>query len=66
MLIEHAALRHQWHPVAESTDLAADEETPIGVRLLGEDYVLWRSPDGAVVAAPDRCPIASRRSASAP
>jgi len=26
------------------------------VRLLADDYVLWRGPDGSVVAAPDQCP----------
>ena len=24
--------------------------------LLGRDYVVWRTPDGSVAAAPDRCP----------
>jgi len=56
MLIEHEALRHQWHAVAESAVLgAAGAETPRGVRLLGDDYVVWRGPDGDIVAAPDRC-----------
>lgn len=56
MLIEHEALRHHWHPVAESTDLGIPgDETPVGVTLLGEEYVVWRGPDGRVVAAPDRC-----------
>jgi phenylpropionate dioxygenase-like ring-hydroxylating dioxygenase large terminal subunit len=53
MLIEQDALRHQWYVVAESTDVAG---APVAVRLLGESLVLWRSADGAVVAAPDRCP----------
>jgi phenylpropionate dioxygenase-like ring-hydroxylating dioxygenase large terminal subunit len=58
VLIEHEALRHQWHPVAESTDVETGDDAParpIGVRLLGTDVVVWRGPDGAVVAAPDRC-----------
>ena len=58
MLIEREALRRQWHPIAESADVDAGEAAtaqPIGVRLLGTDYVVWRGPDGAVVAAPDRC-----------
>ena len=29
---------------------------PHAVRLLGDDVVIWRGPDGALVAAPDRCP----------
>lgn len=53
MLQEYEALRGQWHVVAESADLAAG---PLAVKLLGEHYVLWRSADGNVVAAPDRCP----------
>ena len=57
MLIEHEALRHHWHAVAESTDLGMPgAEAPLGVRLLGADYVVWRAPDGQIVAAPDRCP----------
>lgn len=50
----HEPLRHAWHVVAESADVAADR--PLGVRLLGESLVVWRSPDGGLVAAPDRCP----------
>ena len=59
MLIEHDELRHHWYVVAEARDLAvADAGTsrPLGVRLLGVDYVVWRSPAGELVAAPDRCP----------
>ena len=54
MLIEHDGLRHQWYVVAEACDVDAD--APVGVRLLGVDYVIWRSPAGELVAAPDRCP----------
>lgn len=46
-------LRQAWHPVAESTDIATD---PAAVELLGERLVVWRGPDGVLVAAPDRCP----------
>ena len=59
MLIEHDELRHYWHVVAEAGefDAARTEATaPIGVRLLGADYVVWRSSTGELVAAPDRCP----------
>ncbi len=45
-------LGHQWFGVASS---AATQEEPVAVRLLGNDLVLWRSPNGTVVAAPDRC-----------
>lgn len=49
----HPALRRYWHAVARSLDLA---ENPVGIRLLNEDVVVWRGPDGAAVAAFDRCP----------
>jgi phenylpropionate dioxygenase-like ring-hydroxylating dioxygenase large terminal subunit len=41
------------HPVADVAALAAG---PVPVRLLGEDWVLWRGPAGQPMAAPDRCP----------
>ena len=53
MLIEHEALHHHWHVVAEGVDVAG---APVAVRLLGKDLVIWRSASGEVVAAPDRCP----------
>jgi phenylpropionate dioxygenase-like ring-hydroxylating dioxygenase large terminal subunit len=53
MLVENPALRDQWYVVTESADVA---DAPVGVRLLGADYVLYRSADGHLVAAPDRCP----------
>jgi phenylpropionate dioxygenase-like ring-hydroxylating dioxygenase large terminal subunit len=52
-LVESAALRGYWYVVAESSDIS---EAPLAVRLLGDDVVLWRGPDGVLVAAPDRCP----------
>jgi nitrite reductase/ring-hydroxylating ferredoxin subunit len=45
-------LGRQWLPVASSADI---QDGPIGVRLLARDLVLWRSPSGAVVAAPNLC-----------
>ena len=53
MLVDAPALRGYWYVVAESDDIAA---TPHAVRLLGQDVVVWRGPDGGLVAAPDRCP----------
>ena len=55
MLIERDQLRHHWYVVAEVDDLVGGE-VPLAVRLLGVDYVVWRSPNGHLVAAPDRCP----------
>ncbi len=56
--VNRAALRDCWYPVAEAADLlrAAAEERPLGVRLLGENFVVWPDGNGAVLAAPDRCP----------
>src|SRR5687767_7540818 len=53
MLAEYEGLRSQWHAVAESVDV---DRAPVAVRLLGASYVVWRGPDRAIVAAPDRCP----------
>lgn len=54
----HNALKNCWYPVAESSDVdrAAADGTSTSVRLLTEDFVIWRAADGALVAAPDRCP----------
>ena len=52
-LTDNTHLADQWHVVCEGADLA---DGPVGVTLLGRDYVVWRSPGGEVVAAPDRCP----------
>ncbi len=53
MLIEHLALQDQWYVVAEAVDCDAG---PCAVTLLGAAYVIWRTPSGEIVAAPDRCP----------
>lgn len=53
LFVEHEALRHQWYVVAESVDVT---DAPLAVRLLGADYVVWRTGGGELVAAPDRCP----------
>jgi phenylpropionate dioxygenase-like ring-hydroxylating dioxygenase large terminal subunit len=53
MLIEHEVLQRHWYVVAESTDLS---DGPVRATLLGRNFVVWRTPDRNVVAAPDRCP----------
>jgi phenylpropionate dioxygenase-like ring-hydroxylating dioxygenase large terminal subunit len=45
-------LRRCWHPVARTVEVS---EQPMGVSLLGERWVLYRS-GGAPVAFLDRCP----------
>jgi phenylpropionate dioxygenase-like ring-hydroxylating dioxygenase large terminal subunit len=49
----HPALRRYWHPVVRAADLG---DGPLGVELLQSATVLWRSGDGQVHAALDRCP----------
>ena len=41
------------HPVLDASALG---EAPVGVRLLADDFVLWRDAAGVPRAAPDRCP----------
>jgi phenylpropionate dioxygenase-like ring-hydroxylating dioxygenase large terminal subunit len=53
VITDAPALRAYWHVVAESDAVSG---APLGVRLLGTDVVVWRGPDGHLVAAPDRCP----------
>ncbi len=53
ILCSSAAIRNSWHPVARSVEVA---DTPVAITLLGRAVVLWRTPSGSVVAAPDRCP----------
>ncbi|MEM7274058.1 MAG: aromatic ring-hydroxylating dioxygenase subunit alpha [Actinomycetota bacterium] len=50
--VHRHALRRCWFPVCESPDVA---DSPVAVRLLGHDLVLWRTASGIGVA-PDRCP----------
>ena len=50
---DNPALADSWYAVARSGDVAPG---PLGVRVLGRGYVLWRDPDGVVTASADRCP----------
>lgn len=50
---DHPALRGYWHVVARASDVPSG---PLRRTLLGVDLVVWRTPDGSVAAAPDRCP----------
>ena len=53
ILCSSAAVVNSWHPVARSVEVAA---APAAITLLNRTVVLWRTPSGAVLAAPDRCP----------
>jgi 5,5'-dehydrodivanillate O-demethylase len=46
-------LRRYWHPVGLSADL---KDTPKLVKLLGEELVLFRKPDGSCGLLDSRCP----------
>ena len=48
----HPALRRYWHVVARSGAVTTE---PVGVRLLGENLVVWRAADGGIGALADRC-----------
>lgn len=48
-------LRAYWHPVARSARVIA-EDAPIRVRLLGENFVLFRSTDGQLGFFDEACP----------
>jgi phenylpropionate dioxygenase-like ring-hydroxylating dioxygenase large terminal subunit len=47
------ALRDQWYVVADASDVA---DAPVAVGLLGDRFVVWRTVDGELSAAADRCP----------
>jgi phenylpropionate dioxygenase-like ring-hydroxylating dioxygenase large terminal subunit len=49
----HPVLRGYWYAVAQSSDVAPG---PLAVTVLGEPLVLWRTAEGALMAAQDRCP----------
>jgi phenylpropionate dioxygenase-like ring-hydroxylating dioxygenase large terminal subunit len=50
---DNDALRNNWFVVALVTDIG---EQPRAISLLGDRFVIWRSADGELVAAEDRCP----------
>ena len=58
LVSEIPALREYWYPVAYSSELG---DRPKGVRLLSDDYVVWRGADGRLGAAVDECPHRAAR-----
>ena len=52
--VDRAELQNAWFPVLESDDIGSDVVSK--ARLLNVDYALWRTADGVLHAAPDRCP----------
>lgn len=53
VLCDSTAVGSSWHAVARSVEVA---DRPVAITLLGRSVVLWRTPSGTAVAAPDRCP----------
>lgn len=53
LFADRESLRNAWHPVVDVDDVG---DGPVAIRLLNTDLVLWRTPDGNITAAPDRCP----------
>lgn len=47
------AIRDHWHPVRKSDEVGDD---PVGVRVCGEELVLFRNDDGRIAALEDVCP----------
>src|ERR1700761_5659403 len=47
-------MRRYWQPVALAEEL--DAETPIPVRVMGENLVLYRQPNGRPALMERRCP----------
>ncbi len=51
-MLQDPVLLNEWHPVGSLSQL--ETENPLGIRLLGEDVVVWRS-DQTVLAWQDLC-----------
>jgi phthalate 4,5-dioxygenase len=51
----HALMRQYWIPFLRSERIEAGG-APVKVRLLGSDYVAYRSPDGTPGVVDERCP----------
>jgi nitrite reductase/ring-hydroxylating ferredoxin subunit len=47
---------HYWLPFSRCEALVAGHTTPTRVRLLGENYVAWRTPDGRIGFIDQACP----------
>ena len=47
-------MRRYWHPVALATEL--DRDTPLPVRVMSENLVLFRQADGSPALIEQRCP----------
>ena len=53
LICRSSRLQRCWHPVAFSSQVGT---APAARMLLGTEVVLWRTPDGGLRSALDRCP----------
>ena len=51
--VEKPPLKNYWYAVALSDDV---DLNPIAVKLLDEEFVIWRESDGGLIAAESKCP----------
>ena len=58
LVSEVPAFKEYWYPVAYSGEIA---DKPRAVRLLGDNYVVWRGKDGTLGCAVDECPHRAAR-----
>ena len=49
----HPSLRQGWQPLCRISEVSAN---PTAFRLLGQQWVAWKGPDGDVRVFEDRCP----------
>jgi len=51
--VNKQSLKNYWYVVALADDV---DSNPISVKLLNEDFVIWRDSNGGLTAAEERCP----------
>ena len=51
--VEKPPMKNYWYAVALSDDV---DLNPIAVKLLDEEFVIWRESDGGLIAAESKCP----------
>lgn len=49
-------MRRYWHPVALCRDIAEPDSAPMRLRVLGQDFVLFRDTQGKVGLLDEKCP----------
>ena len=49
-------MREFWIPACQSSELAEPDGAPLRLRLLGENLIAWRQPDGSIGVMQNACP----------